>query len=280
MTHPLPHRPPSRQVLETALLRIATHWGLTGTNAADYATLGPIESIAHELAHALDLGPNFEDILQSMADDESNSHEGTALRIEVGALSGLGIRLSMRRLRASANWDGVTGIPSLTQLQAPLTPHERCCVGRFMTMVTHEIEFMDQRSSHSSPAGHQDTLGVSTSVQHGLRHMQRLMHEPDRALLSDGELADLEAAQTWIDHVTAESTPSTELLRRPVDELDLSVRAKSCLHRAKIFSLGDLVRRTALDVRHLSGSGKHIAQYIQQALTKFGLSLAESSLSS
>jgi hypothetical protein len=141
-------RTPSRQTLEGALLKVAEDWRLFWINAADYKGLAVIadykglaviEGCAHELAHALDLGRTFEDLLQTMPDEESNKHEASVLRIEVAALAALGVRLSMRRLRAFANWDGSVGIPSHAQLHA-LRNFARAGSGkRFVALITHEI---------------------------------------------------------------------------------------------------------------------------------------------
>lgn len=137
--------PPGRKMLEEALLIIVEHWQLNWLNAADYKALAVIEGSAHELAHALDLGPRFESRIEDMEGGMANAHEAAALRIEVTALTKFGVRLSMHRLRESANWSGTIGIPSLAQLQAPLNYHERSCVQRFVTMVAHEIRFMAKR---------------------------------------------------------------------------------------------------------------------------------------
>lgn len=149
--------PISRSLLEEALLKIADRWKLFWVNPADYARIAAIEGCAHELAHALDLGRSFELSLQEMEAKKANKHEASALRIEIAALAALGIRVSPRRLHASANWDDpvsydtAIGIPSRAkrrsvnippraQLQTPLTRHERRCVKRFVTMVTREVK--------------------------------------------------------------------------------------------------------------------------------------------
>lgn len=126
--------PLPRRDLGAALLKIADRRRLNWINAADYAELGTIEGIAHELAHTLDLGPNFEVQLRAMGDVEANEHEIAALRIELTALARLGVRLSPRRLWLFANWREI-GRPSLTQLRAPLTQHESNCVRCFVAAV-------------------------------------------------------------------------------------------------------------------------------------------------
>lgn len=151
-----------RKRLEEALLRIAEGWNLTWINAADYKRLAIIEGCAHELAHALDLGVDFEDLLQEMPDEESNNHEASVLRIETSALDSLGIHLSMRRLRQSANWDGPDGIPSHAELKAPLNRHEQHCAQRFVALVTHEIRGTASSTLISRDAEH-DRPNNSTS---------------------------------------------------------------------------------------------------------------------
>jgi hypothetical protein len=141
-------RTPPRQILEEALLRVAEDWGLFWINAADYKGLAVIEGCAHELAHALDLGPAFENLLQTMPDEKSNKHEASVLRIEVAALAELGVRLSMRRLRTSANWDGPVGVPSHAQLQASLNKHEQKCTKRFVALIAREIRRTASPSKH------------------------------------------------------------------------------------------------------------------------------------
>lgn len=141
-------RTPPRQILEGALVRVADDWGLFWINAADYRGLAVIEGCAHELAHALDLGRTFEDLLRKMPDEESNKHEASVLRIEVAALAELGVHLSMRRLRTSANWNGPVGVPSHAQLQASLNKHEQKCAKRFVTLIAREIRRMTSPSTH------------------------------------------------------------------------------------------------------------------------------------
>lgn len=127
----------TRRSLESALIRIAERRQLSAVNAADYKVLHIIEGVAHELAHDLDLGPDFEAALRAMEDAEANEREAAALRIEIAALAALGVRLSARRLWATTNWQN-TRIP-FTQLSTPLDCHERSCVKRFVIMVKRAV---------------------------------------------------------------------------------------------------------------------------------------------
>jgi hypothetical protein len=140
-------------MLEEALLRIAKRWNLFWNNAANYKELGVIEGCAHELAHALDLGQSFESLIQDMPDKKSNKHEASALRIEIAALAALGVRLSLQRLHASANWYGPA--PSGIQLRAPLNRHEQDCVRRFAAAVNREVKDLcrTKRRTTRAPLG-------------------------------------------------------------------------------------------------------------------------------
>lgn len=130
----------SRRALESALLEISERERLAAINAADYqdGTLAAIEGVAHELAHVLDSGPDFEISLEDMEDAQANDREAATLRIEVAALAELGVHLSIRRLWANANWRGDVRIP-FEKLTGPLDGHELACVDGFVAMVRREI---------------------------------------------------------------------------------------------------------------------------------------------
>jgi hypothetical protein len=98
-----------------------------------HGKLGAVEGIAHELAHHLEAGRNFDHRLDSKNIDEptANKHEASALLIEVTALRELGVRLSLRNLWRSAGWRGDP--PPLTK--RPLTVRERKCVAAFVRIV-------------------------------------------------------------------------------------------------------------------------------------------------
>lgn len=121
--------------IESRLLSLADSMELAGVNAGGYVRLRVVESIAHELAHVVDLGPDFEAKIRGMGDAAANGREAAALRIEVAALSALGVTLSMRRLRGTANWRGGVGVPSLSRLRSPLSQRERRLADQLVSMV-------------------------------------------------------------------------------------------------------------------------------------------------
>ena len=63
------------------------------------------------------------------------------------------------------------------------------------------------------------------------------------------------------------------LLLRPVDDLELTVRAANCLKAENIFYIGDLVRRTENDLLKTPNLGKKSLTEIKGVLAQHGLSL-------
>ena len=61
-------------------------------------------------------------------------------------------------------------------------------------------------------------------------------------------------------------------LEKPIEQLDLSVRAYNCLKREKITTVGELVQKTVEEMMHISGFGRTSFKEVQEKLTKLGLS--------
>ena len=64
-----------------------------------------------------------------------------------------------------------------------------------------------------------------------------------------------------------------DLLRRSVDELELSVRTTDCIHNANIYSIGELVQRTRADLLKIKNFGRQSLREITEILAQMGLSL-------
>ena len=126
--------------IELRLCSIAKRIKICGVNAGSYERLGIVEWIAHELAHLvdLDMDAGFESRLSEMGDAEANDREASALRVEISTLASLGVRLSMRRLWATANWRVGTGAPSISRLRSPITRRERRLADQLVSMVIAE----------------------------------------------------------------------------------------------------------------------------------------------
>lgn len=92
--------------LARALLALGDHLRLVG-----YATYGRrgsaisvAEAVAHELAHYLLAGPDFEHELREMSARASDRHEASAIRVEIAALRRLGLEIPLRTLWGRSNW--------------------------------------------------------------------------------------------------------------------------------------------------------------------------------
>ena len=62
-------------------------------------------------------------------------------------------------------------------------------------------------------------------------------------------------------------------LSKPIEDLDLSVRARNCLDAENLASVGELVRRTEADLLRIKNFGKTSLKEIKKKLTDLGLSL-------
>ena len=67
-----------------------------------------------------------------------------------------------------------------------------------------------------------------------------------------------------------------ELLGKPIDELDLSVRSANCLKNASIHTLRDLVQRSEKDMLETKNFGKKSLEELQELLGRLGLSFGMS----
>jgi DNA-directed RNA polymerase subunit alpha len=70
--------------------------------------------------------------------------------------------------------------------------------------------------------------------------------------------------------------PDRSLLDKSIAELDLSVRSSNCLEAEKIFTLGDLCRRSEIELMGVRNFGKTSLEEIKSKLEELGLELAES----
>ena len=63
-----------------------------------------------------------------------------------------------------------------------------------------------------------------------------------------------------------------EKLQTPVTDLELSVRSSNCLKEAKIKTIGDLVKKTEMEMLKYRNFGKKSLSEIQKILQDMGLS--------
>ena len=86
------------------------------------------------------------------------------------------------------------------------------------------------------------------------------------------------AADPWIGKFTTSFSlpPSVKSRRRPVTELDLSVRAQNCLESEDIQTVRDLIVKAEAELLAVRNLGKTSLQDIKNKLAKLGLSLGMS----
>jgi len=103
----------------------------------------------------------------------------------------------------------------------------------------------------------------------------------------DPEAAIRTAAQILLDQLSVfvdlkgkeEIRPASEsadidpILRRPVDDLELTVRSANCLKAESIYYIGDLIQRTEVELLKTPNLGKKSLTEIKDVLASHGLSL-------
>src|SRR5262249_25287891 len=82
--------------------------------------------------------------------------------------------------------------------------------------------------------------------------------------------SQLERRFTSTDNLTEQEQA---LLSKPVAELNLSVRARKCMNRLGIVSLGDLIQRTADELLESKNFGMTSLNEVREKLRQFGLTL-------
>ena len=80
-----------------------------------------------------------------------------------------------------------------------------------------------------------------------------------------------EPAEEEIEEIDDDWIRVHELLKRGVEELELSVRSSNCLRNANIKSIGDLVRKTESDMLKFRNFGRKSLKEISDILTSMGL---------
>jgi len=105
--------------------------------------LALVEGVAHELAHQLEGGPDFERRIRAAGDEKANDHEAATLRIEVAGLALLGVHVSLRHLWRDANWRSER--PKLTGANRLLSRREQRCAMAFSRIVGAPVRKIQAR---------------------------------------------------------------------------------------------------------------------------------------
>ena len=103
----------------------------------------------------------------------------------------------------------------------------------------------------------QDAMSYSASILKN--HLQVFITKEEELVEEESEEVDDE----WI--------RIHDLLKKSVDELELSVRSSNCLRNAEIKSIGDLVRKTESDMLKFRNFGRKSLKEISDILSSMGL---------
>ena len=92
--------------------------------------------------------------------------------------------------------------------------------------------------------------------------------------MSSSDATEGSCAPTSLTFTTANwSTEEQALLNRPISELNLSVRARKCLQKLNLRTLGELTRTTDAELLGCKNFGVTSLNEIKRALSSYGLSL-------
>jgi DNA-directed RNA polymerase subunit alpha len=83
----------------------------------------------------------------------------------------------------------------------------------------------------------------------------------------------LEEFSSPAEHEEESEQEEDGMLSKPVEELQLSVRAKKCLTKLNIYTLGEMIRRTEAELLGCKNFGVTSLNEIKKAITEMGLSL-------
>ena len=132
--------------------------------------------------------------------------------------------------------------------------------------VTYEVENarVDQRTDLDKLIIELETNG-SMDPEEAIRYSATILQQQLAAFvdLKHEELFEKEDARNKIDPI----------LLRPVDDLELTVRAANCLKAENIYYIGDLVQRAENDLLKTPNLGKKSLMEIKSVLSQRGLSL-------
>lgn len=138
--------------LLAAVLRLTESLDLVGsvTYGRPDSKIATIEACAHEIAHRVFTGPEFEHRLDNMLPWAANRHEASALRVEVTVLDRLGCKVHLRTLWSRANWKYTdrSSRPAWASMTVPLTMREHRCT---LVMIRWLQRALDTIATDQSP---------------------------------------------------------------------------------------------------------------------------------
>ncbi len=178
--------------------------------------------------------------------------KGGHLRVEIEVDAGRGFVLSESQVRT----DRPIGV---IPVDANFSPGRRVNFSVQDTRVGHRTDY-DKLILEIWTDGSvtpQDAMSYAASILKS--HLQVFITREETLVQEEAEEVDDE----WI--------RIHDLLRKSVDELELSVRSSNCLRNAEIKTIGDLVRKTESDMLKFRNFGRKSLKEISDILASMGL---------
>ena len=116
------------------------------------------------------------------------------------------------------------------------------------------------------PAREGSTIGITKVTSANSEALRIAHHEAAEHLAAEYGLNNVQFLPYQPMHRLA------EMLSKPIEELDLSVRSANCLKNANIRTLGDLVQRTEREMLSTKNFGRKSLDEIKDVLASLGLS--------
>jgi len=182
----------------------------------------------------------------------ANVDKGGALRIEIEVDAGRGFVLSEGQTKG----DRPIGV---IPVDANFSPVRRVNFRVENTRVGHRTDYdklIMEIWTDGSVTPH-DAMSFSASILKN--HLQVFITKEEELVEEEAEEVD----EDWI--------RIHDLLRKSVEELELSVRSGNCLRNAEIKTIGDLVRKTESDMLKFRNFGRKSLKEISDILSSMGL---------
>ena len=156
-------------------------------------------------------------------------------------------------------------------LETPITEFELSVRAR-NCLKKMNIRTLGELLRHSEP----ELLSFKNFGEQSLSEIKALLHKKGLRLGQKPEEIDpLTVAEPAPAQPRVEVPPGAEaILTRPVSEMELSVRARRCLQRLNIQTLGDLIQHSEGDLLSTRNFGVTSLNEIKARLTEYGLTLA------
>jgi DNA-directed RNA polymerase subunit alpha len=116
-----------------------------------------------------------------------------------------------------------------------------------------------------------ELLSYKNFGETSLREIKAILES--KGLILGMNLEDKQFSPAETSDQTASATQDEGLMNKPADDLQLSVRARKCLQKLNIRTIGELTRRTDAELLGVKNFGVTSLNEIKKALANLGLSL-------